>query len=121
MLRAGKRQATKMKVGHNHRFRVGQDCLGLVRERLSIKRQRCWRQRTREIFRDLCDVESASLGRTRGDNSRLCVKSKKERKEARILGPPGSSISLRTEGTTVQVCGEQSCGEVDQWDLCDGT
>ena len=39
MLRAGKRQATKMKVGHTHRFRVGQDCLGLVRERGSIKRQ----------------------------------------------------------------------------------
>ena len=33
MLRAGKRQATKMKVGHNHRLCVGQDCLGMVRER----------------------------------------------------------------------------------------
>ena len=76
MLRAGKRQATKMKVGHTHRFRVGQDCLGLVRERGSIKRQMCQRQRTREIFRDLCDVESAALGRTQDEHSRLCVRSK---------------------------------------------
>ena len=80
MLRAGKRQATKMKVGHTHRFRVGQDCLGLVRERGSIKRQMCQRQRTREIFRDLCDVESAALGRTQDEHSRLCVRSNKGKK-----------------------------------------
>ena len=49
------------------------------------------------------------MGRTQNEHSRLCVKSKKEKKEARILGPPDSSISIRTEGTTVQVCGEQSC------------
>ena len=90
-------------------------------EEWSIKRQRCQRQRTRETFRDLCDVESAALGRTQDEKSRLCEKSKKEQKETRILGPPDSSISIRKEGTTVQVCGEQRCGEVAQWDLCDGT
>ena len=82
-------------------------------EECSIKGQMCQEQKTREMFRDLCDVESATLGRTQDENSRLCVKSKKEKKEARISGPPDSSISLCTECTTVQVCGDSKV--VEKW------
>ena len=55
----------------------------------------------------------ATLGRTHDENSRLCVKSKKEKQEARTLGPPDSSISMRTEGTTVQVSGDSKV--VEKW------
>ena len=74
-----------------------------------------WEWSGREIFRDLCDVGSATLGRTqhKNKNSRPCVKSKQEKKEARILGPPDSSISLCTECTTVQVCGDSKV--VEKW------
>ena len=75
MLRAGKRQATKMKVGHNHRFRVRQDCFGMVRcEKNGASRDKGSRGRRQErYFRDFCDVESATLGRTQDEHSRYCV------------------------------------------------
>ena len=39
------------------------------------------------------------------------VKSNKERKEPRILRPPDESIRLRTEGATVQQCGDSNVAE----------
>ena len=39
------------------------------------------------------------------------IKPNKERKEPRKLDPPDSSIAIRTEGTTVQTCGESNVAE----------
>ena len=72
----------------------------------------CQRQRTREIFRDFFDVESAALGRTQDEHRRLCVRSNKGKKRRGHLGPPASSISLR-KYTTVQVCGDSKV--VEKW------
>ena len=40
-----------------------------------------------------------------------CVKSNKEEQEPMTLGKPDSSISIRTEGTTVQPCGNSKVAE----------
>ena len=49
MPRAGKRQATKVKVGHNRRLRVGQDCFGMVSgEKIGASRDKGVRGRRQE-------------------------------------------------------------------------
>ena len=42
---------------------------------------------------------------------RQSSKPNKERKQPRILVPPDSSVSIRTEGTTVQLCGDSKVAE----------
>ena len=110
-----KRQATKMKVGHNHRLRVGQDCLGMVkREKNVASRDKCVRSKRQER----CFVTSAmlSLQHSVGHRTKIAdivckVKAGKERGED--IGTARFIDFHSHRRYTVQVCGDSKV--VEKW------
>ena len=66
-----------------------------------------------EGFRDRRSEECETLCHAQAKNWRNCVKPSKERKTPRNLVPLDLSIALRSEGATVQLCGNSQVAE--QW------
>ena len=79
-------------------------------EERSNKRRRCQNSMDKRDFVTFAMMRRNALGRTQTETGRN-VKTNQERKEPRKLGPPDSSIYTRTEGTTVQLCGNSNVAE----------
>ena len=118
------RLETQMEMA-NSRLCVGQDCFGMVwRRRMEDQKKSIRRQRTREFvtFARMIVKHSVAHRPTCGI---LCIVSQTRKRKQRTLGPtmgpPDSLLSIRTEGTTVHMCGDSTnCRKREQWALRDG-